>query len=549
MTFTTTYKVPLIEAEFAVLDFETTGTSSKNSRVIDIGIVKVKNNKIVDTYTTLINPEVEIPYFITQLTGITSDDVLHAPTFDATINDVTKFIGDSILVAHNLSFDYSFLKTEFQLAEQELPANPTMCTLKLARKLYPQLKSKSLGNLVKHFRIKNKDAHRALSDAMATAKILIRMIEESKHSHGIEFVSDLIGIQQSPGKSSNFRLIKKGLARDFSEIGDEPGVYIFKDRKEEIIYIGKAKSLKKRVGNHFSNTAPGKSKKIVRKATKLEFIKTNTELVALILEAEMVKKYDPGFNSQLKRYSQNYFILFDFEKTYTLPRVTSKFDFDGNDYFGPYNSSDTAKSMTEIINKTFGLRECTDKEFAKGKKCYLHDIDRCIAPCIAEVQHKYSEELESVYEFLSGSNQHAVDRLLHKMKRLSEAQKYEQAAAYRDAVNLILNQIHKTLVLADPVNKAEVMIRIKGAKEDDFILIVQGKVLIKDYYLDHPELFNDAVQDYFEGTVKIFKETDKKDLERMKIALNWFMNQRSRLTIYQLREFDSYSEFVRAASI
>lgn len=531
-------KIPLNEAEFSVLDFETTGTSARNNRVIEIGLVKIKHNKIVDTYSTLINPGTEVPPHITNITGITTEDISDAPYFESTVNNIIDFIGTGILVAHNLNFDYAFLKNEFQLAGHDIPENHTLCTLKLARKLYPELKSKSLGNLVKHFRIRNKNAHRALHDAMATAKILLKMVDESKTKHDLEYISDLIRIQQSPTASKNFKLMKKGLAEDYAKLRDEPGVYIFKNRKDEIQYIGKAKSLKKRVGNHFAGTAPSKSKKIVRKSSKLEFIKTNTELAALILEAELVKKYKPPFNSQLKKYSQNYFIKFDIEADYPLPKVTSKFDFDGKDYFGPYNSGDTARNMVDIINRTFGLRECTEKEFRKGKKCYLHDIDRCTAPCIKNIVDEYREEMQKVYEFLSGKNQHAVDRLLLKMKTFSENQKYEQAAILRDTVNQILNQIHKTLVLSDPVNKAHVMVRIQGANRDDYVLIVEGKVLLRDYYLDHHELFNNALDEYYAGTIQLFKDPDQKDLERMKIALSWFVNQRNRLTVYQLREFE-----------
>ncbi len=537
------------KAEFAVLDFETTGTSSKTNRVIEIGLVKIKNKKIVDTYSSLINPETEIPYYITNLTGIKTEDIVDAPTFNSTIQRLLDFIGDSILVAHNLSFDYSFLKNEFLLAGYDLPEYQTLCTLKLARKLYPELKSKSLGNLVKHFRIRNEDAHRALSDATATAKILLKMIDESKRSHGIEELTDLIRLQQSPAAAKKFRLMKKGLADDYGKLGDKPGVYIFKNRQDEILYIGKAKLLRKRVANHFAGTAPRKSKQIVRKSSKLDFIQTNTELTALILEAEMVKIHKPEFNSQLKKYSQNYFIKFDIEKEYPAPKVTSKFDFDGKDYFGPYNSGDTARNMVDIVNRTFSLRECTEKDLKKGIICYLHNIERCLAPCAEKVDKEYKDEMENVYEFLSGKNQHAVDRLLLKMKRLSDEKKYEQAAILRDSVNSILNQIHKTLVLSDPVNKAHVMVQIKGADDDDYVLIVEGKVIVRGYPLDQPDYFSTVLDDYFGGTVRLFAEPDKRDLERMKIALSWFINQRNRLTVYQLNEFESFEELSGYASI
>ena len=132
------------EAEFAVLDFETTGTSAKHNRVIEVGIVQVKNLKIMNSFQSFINPGDRIPPFITSLTGIKDEDVHDAPFFDEVTSEMLDFIGDSVIVAHNLPFDFSFLKNELSRAELLTPKNQTLCTLKLARKLYPELKSKSL---------------------------------------------------------------------------------------------------------------------------------------------------------------------------------------------------------------------------------------------------------------------------------------------------------------------------------------------------------------------------------------------------------------------
>ncbi|MBN1301379.1 MAG: GIY-YIG nuclease family protein [Melioribacteraceae bacterium] len=537
------------KSEFAVFDFETTGTSPQNSRVIEIGIVKVKNSKIVDQYSTLFNPLTELPFFITRLTGISQEDVDNAPLFEEKLPEIISFIGNSVLVAHNLSFDYSFLKKELQIAGYELPGNETMCTLKLARKLYPGLKSKSLGSLIKYFNIRIKKAHRAAEDARATAKVLIRMFDELYSEHNIETLDETIKFQASIPERKSFRLVKKSLLNDFSEIGEGPGVYLFKDREGNVIYIGKAKSLPKRVSNHFSSTAVRKSRKITQRAVRLEHIETNTELTALILEAELVKLHKPCFNSQLKKYSQNYFICFNKEIKYNIPKVTSKFDFDGNDYFGPYNSSDTARSMVDIVNRTFMLRECTDKELAKGLKCYLSDIERCLAPCITNSIEQYEEELRSVYDFLEGKNQHAVDRLLLKMKNLAGQKKYEEAAVIRDTINLILNQLHKTLILSSPVNNACVLVKIKGARNDDYILLVEGKVFIRNYILEHAQIFEQAVIDFYAGTQHLFRELSSKDLERLKIALSWFVKHRNRLSVYYLKEFDSADHLIRTVAM
>ncbi len=142
------------EATFSVIDFETTGTSPKNSRAIEIGIVKIENLKIVDSYQSLINPGHLIPPFISSLTGIENEDVIDAPSFEDISQEIKDFIEDTILVGHNLPFDYAFLSGEFERAEIILPKLQQVCTLKLSRSLFPELKSKALGSMVKHFRIK-----------------------------------------------------------------------------------------------------------------------------------------------------------------------------------------------------------------------------------------------------------------------------------------------------------------------------------------------------------------------------------------------------------
>ncbi|MFH1195929.1 MAG: exonuclease domain-containing protein [bacterium] len=219
--------IPISEAEFSVLDFETTGISARFDRVIEIGLVKVKNLKIVDTYQSFINPGRKIPPFITNLTGIKDSDVEGAPMFIDIVEQILEFIGDSILTAHNMPFDDSFLKSELEYAGYDDFYNSRLCTLKLARKLYPELKSKSLPNLVQHFHIRNKNAHRAIGDATCTARILLKMIDEVKENHNIERVSDLLGFQSASLFAPRFSFIKKKLIEDFSTLPDTPGVYFF----------------------------------------------------------------------------------------------------------------------------------------------------------------------------------------------------------------------------------------------------------------------------------------------------------------------------------
>jgi DNA polymerase-3 subunit epsilon len=538
-------ELPFDKAEYSVFDFETTGTSARMDKVIEIGIVKVKNGKIVDTFQSYINPGRQIPYYITQITGITNEDVNDAPYFDELFNTIIEFFGTSVIVAHNLNFDLSFLRKECSEASKEFPFNPAICTVRLAKRVYPQFTSRSLGNLTKTLKIKHRDVHRGLGDASATAKILIKMFKQLREDFDIETVSDLVHFQNLPSGSPS-RLIKKKLADHYSSVPNNPGIYFFKDGKGNVIYVGKAKSLKKRVSNYFQSNTPRKTRKIIQKAHSLDFHVTNTELIALISEAELIKQHNPRLNTLLKKFSRSYFIRIKRDDTAPKVEAATNFEFDGNDYYGPYSNRDTTKSLIDIIDKTFALRECTDIEFNKKKKCYLADIERCLAPCVNQgYEEKYNYELQKVNDFLCGNNQSAVDRLLAKMKDLSERKKFEEAAQIRDTINSLFMQLNKSSILAEPINKANVLIEISGFETNDYLLLLEGRVFIKNYTFEK-NTFDDALDHYFQGSIDLFKKLTDKDLERLKISLAWLVKNKTRIKIHYLSNFNSLEELGKA---
>ena len=536
----------LKEAEFSVLDVETTGLSARNNRVIEIGIVKVKNLKVVDKYNTLINPGCDIPYFITQFTGISNSDVAYSPSFYDTAEEIEEFIGNSIVSGHNLSFDEGFLSCEFARNGFEPLSNLSVCTLKLSRKIFPSLKSKSLGSVSEYLGIKNRDSHRALADAEATAQILIKLIKKLSKEKGIKTIQQLFEFQTSVVPSNQVIKLPKDIHDSLYSLPDTTGVYYFLNKKNEIIYIGKAKSLKDRVRSYFAATTVGKPKKIVKQAAKIKTEITNSELTALLLEAESIKLINPRYNRQLKKYGNKYFIRINKSNKYPKAEITTKFDFDGNDYFGLFISRRKAEVVMDIIDKTFALRECDEKEFKKGRKCFLADIERCTAPCVKKDDPDYFDELERVYEFLSGGNQSALNRMLNKMKDYAANEKFEKAAETKQVIDILLSQTHKSSLLAEPVNKANVLFEITEGINHDYILLLEGKYFIKKNSASGTDSFEDALDDYYSHTIKIDINPAEEDLEKMKISLNWLAKNRNKVRIFYLKDFVSKEELFNA---
>lgn len=538
---------PLEKAAFSVVDVETTGLSANKNRIIEIAIVKIEKLRITDKLHYLVNPQTYIPPFITSLTGIDNDDVIDAPIFSEIVDEIIAFIDNSILTAHNFTFDSSFLNTEFMLSGREFVSDESCCTLKIARNIYQELKSKSLSSVSDFLNLKNKNAHRALGDAEITAKVLLKMIKELQNKDKIKTVAELLSYQKGY-KETAILNIKKELQEDYFSLPNSPGIYYFTNKKDDIIYVGKAKSIKDRVKTYFSPSAPRKAQKIIKQAARLKHIITNSELTALLTEAETIKILEPKHNYQLKKFGNKYFLRIN--KTHKAPNLelTNHFDFDGNDYFGLFISRRKATEILEFINKAFAIRECNDKEFTKSKTCFLFDIHRCTGPCINENDLSYKDELEKVYEFLYGKNQFALDRLLTKMKDYSAKQKYEQAAEIKELVDFILDQTHKSSILAEPVNKANVLFEVISRFENDYVLMLEGKFYIKKYLHDKKDKFDQALDEYFNGTISTDSNPSEEELEKMKITLNWLVKNRNQVKVFYLKDYESKEELFENVS-
>jgi DNA polymerase-3 subunit epsilon len=542
-------QIPLTEAAFCIVDVETTGLSASRERVIEIAIVKVENLRIVERFSSFVNPQRPIPFFITALTGISDDDVQSAPLFYQIKDKIIELSDKSFIAAHNIPFDLSFLKNEFKISGENFSPELTFCTLMLSRRLFPSLRSKSLSSVANFLGVKSSNSHRALADAETAARILIKIIKKLRKEEGIETINDLWNYQQS-GNVSNSLNVKPELRNDFYDMPNAPGVYYFLNDKNEIIYIGKAKSLRERIKTYFRDNCNKKTKKIISQAKRLHHIITNSELIALLMEAEAIKRQKPKHNKMLKNYGSKYFIRINKNEGAPFIEITNKFDFDGNDYFGLYHSRRVAEAIVSFINKTFAIRECSYKEYQKGRACFLYEIQRCTAPCLGTEIHiqKHLQELEQVYKFLFGENQNALNRLLHKMKQHSLQKEYEKAAEIKQLIDFLLGETSKNAILSEPINSANALIEISSAYENDYLLLIQGKVFIKGYVYDNNNFFEQALDDYFESSISTTPLPSDEDLEKLKITLNWLVKNRNRVKIYYLKNYRSKTELFSSIS-
>ncbi|MCH1472817.1 MAG: 3'-5' exoribonuclease [Bacteroidia bacterium] len=280
---------------FSIVDIETTGGSHGN-RITEIAAVKTDGKSILESYETLINPHIFIPKSITLLTGITNKMVSDAPDFEEVSRDFMNFLEGSIFVAHNVSFDYSIIKNHFE--DLSIPFNSKkLCTVRLSRSILPNYPSYSLGKLCRELGIKNQKRHRAMGDAKATTELFHLL-----------FKKDYDFITHSLNQLSRESILPPNLPKsEFESMPNSVGVYYLLGEKMEILYVGKAKDMKKRIVTHFTETTRKKSE-LLRKIHHVSYMETGNELIALLLESNEIKKHYPPYNKLQKQKSNDYCI-------------------------------------------------------------------------------------------------------------------------------------------------------------------------------------------------------------------------------------------------
>ena len=288
---------------YAVVDIETTGGHASGNGITEIAIVVHDGKEILHFYETLVNPRHNIPIFIQSLTGITNEMVANAPVFEEVAEQIYQLLHDKIFIAHNVNFDYSFVKHQLQHAGYQWDTKK-LCTVRLARKVVPGLKSYSLGKLCNQLNITHSHRHRAGGDALATAHLFTYLMERDE---------DNVVWEMLKGRNSEQYLPPNVPIEQVDNLPATPGVYYFYNAQGKVIYIGKAKNLKKRVKSHFSNNKAGKQKQdFLREIFRITHQPCATDLMAHIMESTEIRKLWPAHNRSQKGYHPK-FGLFAYE--------------------------------------------------------------------------------------------------------------------------------------------------------------------------------------------------------------------------------------------
>lgn len=285
---------------YAVTDIETTGSHASGNSITEIAIVLSDGQKEIDRFETLLQPDHPIPYHITTLTGIDNDMVADAPRFEEVADEIESFLAQGVFVAHNVGFDYSFIKKQFEAIGRKW--NPTrLCTVRLTRKLVPGLHSYSLGNLCRHFGILNNTAHRAMSDTLATVELLHQLIDLDHHNYILD---------QAKKNNPSSWLPNKVKEADYEALSSGPGVYYFRDEKGELLYIGMSGNIQKRVKQHFTGKMQSSRRQaFLKDIAHIDCKDCGSEFLARLVEDHEIRHHWPKHNKAQKHPSKKFGVL------------------------------------------------------------------------------------------------------------------------------------------------------------------------------------------------------------------------------------------------
>jgi len=458
--------VPLGELTYTVVDLETTGLKPLGNGITEVCCLRVRDGRITDRLSTLVNPGRPIPPFIQSMTGISDDMVRNAPTFGQVIPALLEFLGDSVLVAHNAPFDLSFINYGLHCHGRRALHNPVVDTRRLARRLLQDLPRASLEAVTAYLGIQVEHRHRAEGDAEATAELLLRLLSLCRQ-RGVESDTQLMQLLASDGRGADGRPKAEGralprgavaLAERVRSLPEAPGVYIMRSAAGQVLYVGKAVSLRRRLASYFQGRLPARTRRLMEQVESIEHHLMGSELEALLEESRLIKLHQPPFNVLQRDYQDFPFIKVDESGPFPRLAVTRELHYDGASYFGPFRGVRETEQAVEILSRCFRLYDGRCPTRPSGESCLYLQMDRCLGPCLdpgrAERHRGMVEEVRRLLETRPGELEAELRR---RRDAAAERLDFETAILYRDGMEALTNALVRRRLLAPAIRDLNVL--------------------------------------------------------------------------------------------
>jgi DNA polymerase-3 subunit epsilon len=473
---------PLADVTFVVVDLETTGGSPLTCAITEIGAVKVRGGQVLGELSTLVNPGRPIPAFISVLTGITDAMVLDAPRVDAALAAFLEFARGSVLVAHNAPFDISFLKAATAASGREWPGHTVVDTVHLARQvlLRDEVANRKLSTLARLFGSPDTPDHRALHDARATVHVLHGLLERVG-SLGVHSLEELCTYSSrvSPAQRRK-RYLAEGLP-------SAPGVYLFRDAREEVLYVGTSVDIRSRVRTYFTASEHRtRMAEMVALATSVVPVVCATTLEAQVRELRLIAEHAPRYNRRSRRPERAPWVKLTAEPFPRLSVVRDVRD-DGATYVGPFSGRRAAEQAVDALHDVFALRQCRRRlgQHGGGTGCALAQMGRCGAPCTRAadpdqrdgVVAEYARVVDDVRTALLGDCRQVTQALRARIHELARTERFEQAAVVRDRMLVLVRAAARTQRVQALARCAELVAARRGSVGGwEIVLVRYGRL-------------------------------------------------------------------------
>ncbi len=447
---------PLRDITFCVVDLETTGASVQGGAMItEIGAVKVRGGELLGEFQTLVNPHAQIPPFIAVLTGITNSMVAAAPPIESALPAFLEFAQGTVLVAHNAPFDIGFLKHFATAQGRPWPGFEVVDTARLARRVITRDDAPNckLSSLAIAFRSATTPNHRALSDARATVDVLHGLMERL----GGLGVHTLEELQTFTSRVSPAVRRKRHLAE---HLPHSPGVYLFRDERERVLYIGTSRDLRTRVRSYFTaSESRSRMGEMVNLAASVTGIECATPLEAGVRELRLIAAHKPRYNRRSRHPEKMHWLKLTVEPWPRLSLVRKVAE-DGADYLGPFASRRTAEKCLTALHEAFPIRQCSDRLAITPTRspCVLAEMGRCLSPCDGSVSmDHYATLVATVRDNLLERADEVVEALTARMDRLAGDERFEEAGVHRERLSAFLRAASRTQRLGSLSSCAELV--------------------------------------------------------------------------------------------
>jgi DNA polymerase III subunit epsilon len=543
LTQTSALRVPLDQAHFVVVDLETASGRPTAGAIIEIGAYRMRGGQILESFQSLVRPRMRIPRFIARLTSISDEMVTAAPSIEDVLPRFRAFLGDAVMVAHNAQFDHSFLDFEFRRQFGIGLLNPTLCTLRLARRLLPSIRRRRLDLLAEHFGLSTAGRHRGLGDARMAAELLSIFLEIASKT-GLNRLDRLLD-HYSRGVAG--RRIERHVPPEvIAALPQTPGVYLMRNQNGDLLYIGKAARLKNRVRSYFNGEThlTGKIAELLNHVWTIETRPMRSSLEAALLEARLIRELKPPYNRMLKSAASAWFIRVDlndpFPRLQAVQKLTAR---TGILQLGPFIGRRNIDHSLRALSRMLGLRICNGRlnPHEDFSPCIYGQMGHCAAPCNRSVnEDAYNDQARRALTFLRGRSGPILGELARARDQAAAAMRFEEAQRHHRSLEALATLAERTTRLSRVVTENNLVIvlgdqrtattedgEMKPVPSSNLVgyVVLSGRLALRQE-IDSAQATS-AIAQFINGNYQPYKlrPVVRDELETMTIVARWLKDR------------------------